>query len=256
MNVEKLGEGDPEHAVVGLIHGDEPCGRKAIEKFKKSEYKLEKPVKLIVANEKAAEKNVRYIDCDLNRNFPGDPESSQHEERLAADILEEVQGLKTLSIHSTKSYPKPFAAQSVMDTETLELIKETGVEKACFIEDGVDCLGEYSRTVTVESGLQGSDRSAENAYEVMLNFLAANNVIKSDYELSNPEIFEVFDTVEKPGYRFTGENFRKINPGEVYAEKEGKNLEAEEGFYPVLMSTDGYETILGHKARKVDEEEI
>ena len=256
MNVEKLGEGDPKHAVVGLIHGDEPCGRKAIERFKESEYSLEKPVKLIVANEKAAEKKVRYIDCDLNRNFPGDPESSQHEERLAAKILDEVEGLKTLSLHSTKSYPKPFAAQPGMDAETLELIRETGVEKACFIEESVGCLGEYSRTVTVESGFQGSDQATENAYEVMLNFLAANNVIKSDYDLSSPELFEVFDTVEKPGYRFTGENFRKVNAGEVYAEKEGSKLEAEEGFYPVLMSTDGYDTILGHRARKVEEEEI
>ena len=66
MKVEKLGEGEPEYAVVGLIHGDEPCGKEAIERFKDSNYEVEKSVKLILVNEKAAEKNVRYIDCDLN----------------------------------------------------------------------------------------------------------------------------------------------------------------------------------------------
>ena len=31
MRVETLGEGEPEVAVVGAIHGDEPCGATAVE---------------------------------------------------------------------------------------------------------------------------------------------------------------------------------------------------------------------------------
>jgi len=33
MHVETLGEGTPSVAIVGAIHGDEPCGARAIERF-------------------------------------------------------------------------------------------------------------------------------------------------------------------------------------------------------------------------------
>lgn len=33
MRVAQLGEGDPEIAVVGGIHGDEPCGVHAVERL-------------------------------------------------------------------------------------------------------------------------------------------------------------------------------------------------------------------------------
>jgi len=252
MEVEILGQGEPEHAVIGLIHGDEPCGSEAIERFKRSDYSVKKPVKLILANEKAAEKGVRYIDCDLNRNFPGDKESSKHEEKLAAEILEEVKGLEILSLHSTKSYSNPFAAQSILDKEDIEMIKDTGVRLVSFMENPINCLGEYSKAVTVECGFQGSDNAAKNGYRVLINFLAANNVIDVEYRRSEPDMFKVFETIEKPDYEFTAANFQKVQKGEVYARRNGEELVAKEDFYPVLMSTNGYDTILGHKAKKID----
>jgi succinylglutamate desuccinylase len=48
-------------------------------------------------------------------------------------------------------------------------------------------------------------------------------------------------------------NFEKVAKGEVYASRGDKELVAEKGFYPVLMSTNGYEDILGHKASRLDE---
>ncbi|MFB6208785.1 MAG: succinylglutamate desuccinylase/aspartoacylase family protein [Candidatus Nanohaloarchaea archaeon] len=253
MRVEKLGSGEPEYAVVACLHGDEPCGRKAIERFLASNREVEKAVKLIVANEKALEQDKRYIDVDLNRCFPGDPESSRHEEKLAADLTDEVEGMTVLDLHSTRSYSGVLVANSKVNEERIKLAKAAGVEKIAHLAlEDVDCMEERVKTVSVECGLQKSEKAGENALEVIKNFLGYFGVINHDYHVSEPEVFRTFETVRKGDYTFTAENFRKVEQGEVYAKKGEKELEAEEPFYPVLMSTDGYEEILGHKARKMD----
>uniref|UniRef100_UPI000ABCAF2C succinylglutamate desuccinylase/aspartoacylase domain-containing protein n=1 Tax=Haloferax profundi TaxID=1544718 RepID=UPI000ABCAF2C len=86
MRIYELGDGTPEVSVVGSIHGDEPCGARAIERFVAEDPDVERPVKLIVANEEALDADVRYLDEDLNRAFPGDPHAENHERRLAYDL--------------------------------------------------------------------------------------------------------------------------------------------------------------------------
>lgn len=253
MDVDIIGEGEPGVAVIGSIHGDEPCGKKAIDKFKNSDFELERPVKLIIANEKALKNNTRYVDCDLNRSFPGNRESDEYEERLAAEIMDEVDGLDVLSLHSTKSYSGPFAAMSELNERKIDLVKKTGVRIASYhANEEIYCLAEYSNTVSVECGFQGSESAAENAFRIMKNFLAAEGVIDLDYRISDPDVFKVYETIERPDFEFTAVNFQKVEEGEIYARNGNKELTADESFYPVLMSTDGYKTILGHKARKLD----
>ena len=61
MRIHELGEGTPEVTVVGSIHGDEPCGERAIERFIEADPAVERPVKLLVANEAALDAGVRYL---------------------------------------------------------------------------------------------------------------------------------------------------------------------------------------------------
>lgn len=257
IRVETLGQGEPEFAVVGSLHGDEPCGKNAIERFLESGFDVKKPVKLIIANEKALERGNRYVDCDLNRSFPGSNSSEMHEKKLASNLVDELEGTKILDLHSTKSYSGVFSANSKLDKHKIELIEMTGAGKASYYSHGnKGVMDEHLKCVSVECGFQGSKQASEKAYKVLLNFLAASGVIERNYELSDPEIYSVFDTVEKPDYRFVAENFQKVEEGEVYARKGDKTLNAERDFYPVLMSTNGYENILGHKAEKVDKQEF
>ena len=252
MRVEQLGEGKPEFAVVGLVHGDEPCGKKAIEKFLNEEHDLKKPVKFIIANEKALEEDKRFIEADLNRSFPGDRESDMYEERLAAELLEELEDLTVLDIHSTRSYPKPFATMKSFRETDRELVESTGVNKAVLFEDGSGTLTEFVNGIIVESGFQKSDQAIENAYSIIKNFLAAHGVIDDDYVLSEPEYYRYEETVEGD-YEFLAENFERVREGEVYATNGEKKLEAERDFYPVLMSTEGYKGMLGFKAEKISQ---
>ena len=65
MRVETLGEGDPEVAVVGGIHGDEPCGSAAVEAVLEANIEVARPVKLIIANEERSEERRVGKECRL-----------------------------------------------------------------------------------------------------------------------------------------------------------------------------------------------
>jgi succinylglutamate desuccinylase len=251
MRVEKLGDGKPGFAIVGCVHGDEPCGKKAIERLKQSDYEFNSAIKLVIANEKAYANDVRYIHRDLNRVFPGNKNSEIYEERIAAQLVDELQGLKVLDLHSTQSTNKIFAATSVFNHEFSELVKASGANYlAYFDRSDMDVLMDHLQAISIETGFQKSEEAAENAYETILNFLAYFDVIDEDYKPSEPEIFRVEERVDRPEVEFKASNFEKVEEGDIYAEGENEKLKAEEDFYPVLMSTDGYDDILGYKAKK------
>lgn len=260
MRVEKLGDGDPEYAVVACLHGNETCGWNAIQRFKRDDYEIQKPIKFVLANEEAYEKDERYIDTDINRVFPGNSNSSVHEERLAAEIQDELEGQKILDIHSTKSEQAPFAIVVGDDDEQIKLAKSTGIKHLIdmsYVDGG---LGEELPVVSIELSRTSQDQD-EEAYKLLVNFLAAEGIIKEEFDKVEPEFFKVFDREGDGSEEFRAENFSKVNKGDVYAQKfiekedGNKNTEpirAEEDFYPVLMSTDGYDEMLGFKAQKKD----
>lgn len=250
MKTEILGDGEPEYAVIACIHGEESCGWEAIQKFRESDYKLKKPLKVILANEEAFEIGERYIDADMNRVFPGDPESEIHEEKLAYRLESEIEELKVLDIHSTASREAPFGIIVGDNSEEIELAKSAGIEQLVDMSY-VGGMSPEICSVTVELS-RTSGNPAEDAYELLLNFLGAEGLIDAEFERSDPEFFKVYSKEKGSGYEFLAKNFLKVEKGEVYAEKEDDKKIAEKDFYPVLMSTDGYDDMIGFKADKKD----
>ncbi len=247
MKVFTRGEGTPELVLVGSVHGDEPAGRKAIKKLLDQELEFRKPVKFIIANEEALEENERYLEADLNSSFPGDSGSEKHEEKLAAELEEHVQGKKVLDLHTTHSSSEPFATLKDVKKKELEMLESTAVENAVYFPGSSGVLIESAKHgIIIETGIQGTEKAAEDAYEVLKNFLACEGVIRGECDLSDPDIFKYTETVERD-WEFKAENFEKVRKGEVYAERDGEKLEAENSFYPALMSTDGYNGKLGYK---------
>lgn len=252
MKVYQRGEGNPEFTVTGSIHGDEPVGKKAIEKILGKELEFLRPVQFIVANEEALELDKRFVEVDLNRSFPGFKESEIKEERLAAQLLDQIGDSKVLDIHSTHSSDRPFATTKSFENPMMEMLKASGAENAVKFAEDSGTLTDYVEGIVVESGLQQSDQAVENAVNVIENFLAYFGVIDAEFEASDPEKFVQQEKVEGD-WEFLAENFQKVEKGKVYARnKDDEELIAEKDFYPVLMSTEGYEGMLGHKAQKLD----
>ncbi len=254
--MERVGPaGEPAVAAVGAIHGDEPCGARAIERFLEETHDLGRPAKLIVANERALEAGERYLDADLNRSFPGDPDADAHEVRLAARLREEIEGLPTLGFHSTVSYDEPFATLADLTPEKAATVRALPVEHAADFTGAAE-----GRSVTlpgflnVEAGRQGTAAAAGNAHDCLCAFLRHADVLAGDPEPTDTALHRVVETVEKRpgvGYGFHGENFRRVGAGETYAATtDGEELRATEPFVPVLMSGDGHDRLLGYRAHR------
>jgi succinylglutamate desuccinylase len=253
MRVETLGEGEPEVAIVGGIHGDEPCGPAAIEALLDADLGIERPVKLIVANEKALSRGVRYVEEDLNRAFPGAPDAETHEGRLAHDLLTEIRDCEICSLHSTQSYAAPFAlvestsgyARSVCPYLSVEALVETAGYSGGRLID-------YPDVVELECGLQRTQTAAANAERLAREFLVATGVLAGDDEGHRRHplpVFRLEKHISKPEadvYEVFVENFERVAEGDRFAAADGEPLTADRPFYPILLSAYGYESVFGY----------
>ncbi|WP_418280154.1 succinylglutamate desuccinylase [Halorubrum sp. DTA98] len=263
MDVFELGEGTPEIAVVGAIHGDEPCGARAIERLLSDDPAVERPIKLIVANEEALAAGERYLDEDLNRAFPGDPNADTHEGRLAHRVQSELTGCTTLAIHSTQSYADPFAVVDSMDEITRGVAPHLPVDVIIQTDEFTEGrLIEHPHTLEVEAGLQASEGAADNAYWLTRAFLAATGALPAPGAedvvdaggRDDVDVFRLRERIPKPDaetYEVFARNFRRVEAGERFAAADGEALFAEEPFYPVLLSPYGYRDQFGYVAEKV-----
>jgi predicted deacylase len=275
VRVHDIGDGEPAHAVVACLHGDEPCGLRAVDYVRDHRAALAGPVRLVVANERALAADSRSIDEDLNRAFPGDRASDSHESRLAAELLDVLDGLTVLDLHSTVSSAEPFAVVGRPTDRSLALAAAAGTESvvdASYLGGG---LLAYVDGVAVECGHQGSPAAGGVAVRVTARFLAAAGLLESPADLlaaadttpefvpagesghhlpapeTPPTLFRIVEPAGEPGDVFVGENFVQVAVGEPFARRDGEPVTAREPFSPVLMSTDGYADKLGYRAVRV-----
>lgn len=259
MQVEQLGNGEPELAVVGGIHGDEPCGAHAVKTLLAANPAVERPVKCIIANERALDRGVRYTETDMNRAFPGDPAGERYEQRLAAEFLSEIRDCTVFSMHSTQSHDRPFAI--VDKTGPLAasvcpyLSVESMVETAGFVDN---TLVGYADVIEIECGLQGSTQAKLNAVQLVWEFLRATGALagRRPPSMEPLPVFQLRHRITKPtaeSYDVHVSNFERVDPGTPFAAVDEEDLVAEEPFYPVLMSPYGYETQFGFAATRTDE---
>lgn len=260
--IADLGPSPPEVAVVGGIHGDEPSGVRAVRRLRDAALEFDRGVRFVIANPPAVEANVRYLDADLNRSFPGDP-AGNREERLAARLCEAVDGLTTLSLHSTHSHPEPFALVDRTQPAAFEVAADLPVPYVVDHHETTDGTFTACNTVvTVEAGCQHSDEAAEAAHSMARAFLQRTGALPGDPPSADPAFFAMGEAVEKPAdaadglacsdlYDLHATNFERVDAGEPWASIEGDPLVAAEPFYPILMSECGYENVFGYRGRRL-----
>lgn len=258
MRVEKLGTGEPEVAIIGGIHGDEPCGVQAVDELAAEAPAVERPVALIVVNERALEAGTRYVDEDLNRVFPGDPDGDTHEQRLAAEIAARFGDLTTLSLHSTQSYHGMFAIVETVTEHARNVCPRLSVDAVVDAGDHTDgrLFEAIPTTIEVECGYQQSDQAAANAALVAREFLGAVGALPESARPAKDgvPVFQLREQVPKDvaeEYEVYASNFESVAAGTPFASADGVDVVAEDDFYPVLMSSDGYEHVFGYAADRV-----
>ena len=260
MRIERLGDGEPELAIVAAVHGDEPCGVRAIERLLDEAPAVERPVKLVIVNERALDREVRFTEEDLNRAFPGDPDGETYERRLAYELRRELRDCLTFSMHSTQSYPEPFAVVDEVTERSRAICSRLPIDAV--VETGSFTNGRLISVpgvVEVECGRQGTDEAVENASELTRAFLAATGALDAgdaDPAISRAAVpvYRLERAVPKTpadAYEVFVSNFERVAADTPFAAADGEQLVADEPFYPVLMSTYGYADVFGYAASKV-----
>ncbi|WP_050048577.1 M14 family metallopeptidase [Halanaeroarchaeum sulfurireducens] len=256
MRVAQLGAGQPSVAIVGAIHGDEPCGARAIERLIEDDPPVRRPVKLIIANAEALERDVRYVDADLNRAFDDGVPEDALERDLAHQLASELRGMTAISIHSTQSYPYPFAIASRIDDYARDIASKLSVR--ALVDTGSPNLGRVFEAeadiIEVEAGLQKSDAATENAYRLVREFLTATRVLPGETTAGELPVYRMGEPIEKPdasAYEVFVENFTRVEANEPFAAADGTPLSEPNPFYPILLSSYGYADIFGFRGQKL-----
>jgi len=257
MRTVILGDGEPELAVLGGVHGDEPCGVNAIEAVLDEEPAVQRPVKFVVANEEALAAEQRYLEADLNRAFPGDADGETHESRLAAELEAELADCTTLSMHSTQSYGGRFALINETDDELRQILSQLTVDAV--VDVGVHSRGRLfervPHTIEVECGFQGSTAATEHATDLVWEFLGATGAVPAEEKpAEDVPLFKLNRQIPKregSSYQVYASNFERVAEGEAFAAADGEDVIAEEAFYPVLLSAYGYESVFGYTAERL-----
>ena len=254
MKLIERGSGRPRIAVVGGIHGDEPAGVRIVERLAETidTENCNGTVQLVLANEPAIDRGVRYTDTDLNRAFPGDSESDEYESALATRLVALLSGADAvLALHTSHSAPPPFVIYSNMTDAVRRTITGLPVDYAVDSSElrGTTLDSVVPHAVSIEVGRQGSDDAVTAGYEAALDFCRVHGVL-DDAEPTFTETDVIVGHEEVP--KGSGEphvyyrNFEEIPKGEVFARAETYTHNVEtEGVVPVLASEDGYEDIFG-----------
>ncbi len=254
-----LGPGDDaDVAIVGGVHGDEPSGVRAVRQVIESNPDLQRPVKLVVANPPAVASHRRYLDADMNRVFPGDPDSGARERRLAAALLAEIDDCgPVLSIHSTHSFDDPIAFVSRSYPPVQELAARLPIPH---IVDPTPCiegsLPTAAPVISIEAGRQLTEEATENATGIVEAFLRLVDVLPEEPTGGDSTYYTVTDAVSQPSgpdYELLVENFERVSEGSTVAQSATEEYVADEPFVPILMSETGYDDLLGYRGETAGE---
>ena len=253
MKLIERGCGSPRVAIVGGIHGDEPAGKKVVERLIHTlEIEDQGTVQLLVANERALATGERYTETDLNRAFPGNPDSDRYEDVLATRVCSIIEGADAvLALHTSHSAPPPFAIYSDLTDSVRRTVTGLPVE---YVVDSGELRGTtldsvVPHTVSIELGRQWSENAAAFGHDAALSFLRAHGLM-TDTAPSFTETKRIRGYEEVP--KGDGEptvnysNFEEIPVGAVFASDDVYTHRVEEeGVVPVLASERGYDDIFG-----------
>lgn len=142
---------------VGLVccmHGDERFGLTVFEALRK-DFEQRKDTMLILANEEALARDVRFLESDLNRSFPG-KQNGTFEERLAYALCPLLHAPKYfLDIHTTTSDIRLTPIVTNLDQGTRDILALTDSSEIVIVNQAAAdhaLIGQVMHGVSLEFG--------------------------------------------------------------------------------------------------------
>lgn len=211
-------------AIVGCLHGDEKIGQRTIELMQDQQFYY------FYGNPRAMQQDVRYIDADMNRVFPGKRDGN-HEEQRAAELLQKLQDFDyVIDLHSTRADTENFLIYTKKDEKTRKLLGAVPMKKAVFMEPVFaqgKSLIDHVCGVSLEFNLNAKPEEVRQIIIKTAENLSKEKCVEHDN-------YSVYGVLEKS--RGELNNFELV---EVGGEK----------FYPILAGVRSYKDIACLKAR-------
>jgi len=223
-------------AVIVCLHGDEKYGLEVTKELPH--------ISFFIGNPRALKENKRFIDSDLNRSFPGNP-NGNYEEKRAYELVKELKDFDyVIDLHSSSNDCPVFGIITKPNKDKLEFTKKLGLKRLVimpeFFSFGKALIDYIKCGISLEVG---PHERKENVDEV-------KKIIENKNKNEDIEIFEVIEIVKKEQENIIIKNFEEIKKGQVIAEGKGKQV-AEFDFIPVLVNEKAYEGILCLACKKL-----
>lgn len=237
MNIIKS-DGDIKLTVVCCLHGDEVFGQKVFEAYRARITALS-GVQFILANEEALERQVRFVESDLNRSFPGNLRGNL-EQRLAAELMATVGDSEyVLDIHTTTSDIKMTPIVSKLSERVRMMLNLCQSQEIVLMSKQIanhSLIGNVAAGVSLEfeEGYATTDGAFEEVAQIIDGILGV----------------QVHPAVPRKIYHVD----RTIGL-EISLPEEANNFQymPKLGFYPFLLGERAYVDFLGFAATRVKE---
>jgi len=229
---------------VVATHGNEKIGIEVETKLKEIGYG--KYFDCLVANPKALEKNVRFIDADLNRSYPGKKYSKFYEKRKAFSNLNIAKKYKyVIDFHEASKGKDDFV---IVPREKLSKdfpLQYINLEKVLLWPDPKGPMSQVLfNAIELEFGMK--DRERENAV------LAAFGIAKKFIENIESEKYRSYGLDKKEIYCVYGNLRKEEFLGDVESLIDFKETEVNgEIFFPLLVKQYIKYEIVCYKMKKI-----
>jgi len=225
-------------AIIGAVHGNEKVGVTVIEK-------LGGQVFGIIANEGAYRNNVRFIDQDLNRSFPGKAEGN-HEEKLAFHLSQVIKNFDYLiDLHSFSFEGDPFAILTKRSKAHFQLVRKLGIRKVVLMSpelaSGRSLIDHCPCGVSIEVGKHNLKLTKQRAEKYVTNALIGQ---EKKTKITYFQVIKVILKRKDEKLIDKVKNFQYVRKGTVIARGTKCELKAPFGFYPILAREKAYPEIL------------
>ncbi len=223
-------------------HGNEKIGPEVVEKLRARG--LEDYFDVLIANPQALRKNKRFIECDLNRAYPGKKDSELYEERRAYDNLKIANNYKyIIDFHEAPEGKDDFIilSRNEVGSFPLELVP---LKNVLFWPDPKGPMGDVlNNSIELEFGSKGVNRSRmiKKAVEITETFLFNLTQEVGQRKITKKIFWQVYGKLKKTSYRGEISNLKDFNLVSLSGED----------FYPLLTGQYLDLGIICYKMKKI-----
>ena len=227
--------------LIGSQHGDEKLGALLIQYITEHYHELLPSITYILANPQAYERNIRYLETDMNRSYVDTP--TTYEEHRASQLLDRLNDESAdiaLDLHTTRCVQPPSYIVYQPNSEARRYMELSSIGIVVHMSQDMtkrSLIGKNNSVISVE--VQDDTISSELLESLVCDIL--------NYLTDTPA------KVQKTHYEVTGH----ILKSEI-TEEDASSLNNfqlfKDDYYPILTGNNSYKRnthYLGFKARKL-----